>query len=105
VAEGGVPAKVADFGLARDLQVKEQALAGGGGRRSQGGRLRAGLRPPDKKIAFLLGFVADADPLDPYVFWPPGFGSGSSSQNYGSGSDPSIPLSKIIRKTSIPTVL
>jgi hypothetical protein len=33
---------LADFGLARDLQVKEQALAGGGGRRtSQGGRLRA----------------------------------------------------------------
>jgi hypothetical protein len=47
VAEGGV-AKVADFGLARDLQVKEQALAGGRGRDCQGGRLWAGQGPPGK---------------------------------------------------------
>jgi hypothetical protein len=48
--------------------------------------------------------VADPDPdldlSDPYVFGPPGSGSGSLSQMYGSGSE-----AKIVRKTLIPTVL
>ncbi len=39
--------------------------AGGGGRRSQGCRLRAGQGPPGEKIAFLLGSVANPDPSDP----------------------------------------
>jgi hypothetical protein len=30
--------------------------------------------------------VADPDPPDPHVFGPPGSGSGSTSQRYGSGS-------------------
>ncbi len=30
--------------------------------------------------------VADPDPYDPYVFEPPGSGSGSISHRYGSGS-------------------
>jgi hypothetical protein len=30
--------------------------------------------------------VADPDPLDPHVLGPPGSGSGSTSQRYGSGS-------------------
>jgi hypothetical protein len=38
----------------------------------------------------ITGSVADRDPSpdpsDPYVFGPPGSGSGSSSQMYGSGS-------------------
>ncbi len=37
-------------------------------------------------------------PSEPYVFGPPGSGSGSSSQRYGSGA-------KLVRKTSILTVL
>jgi hypothetical protein len=44
--------------------------------------------------------VADPDQTDPYVFGPPGSGSGSISQRYGSGS-----LSKNSKKTLIPTVL
>ncbi len=54
-----------------------------------------------------LGSVADPDPntdpdpSDPYVFGPPG--SGSISQRHGSGSF--YHQAKIVRKTSIPTVL
>jgi hypothetical protein len=40
---------------------------------------------------------------DPYVFGPPGPGSGSSSQWHGSGSF--YHRTKIVRKTLIPTVL
>jgi hypothetical protein len=47
----------------------------------------------------LLGSFADPDPSDPYVFWPPG--SGSGSQRYGSGS---FYQAKILRKTLITTV-
>jgi hypothetical protein len=38
---------------------------------------------------------------DPYVFGPPGSGSGSSIQRYGSGYH----QAKTVRKTLIPTVL
>jgi hypothetical protein len=33
----------------------------------------------------LLSSVADPDPPEPHVFGPPGSGSGSTSQRYGSG--------------------
>ncbi len=42
-------------------------------------------------------------PSDPYVFGPPGSGSESVSQRYGSGSF--YHQAKIVRKTLIPTVL
>jgi hypothetical protein len=42
----------------------------------------------------LEGSVADPDPSDPYVFGPPGSGSGSFYHQ-----------AKIVRKTLIPTVL
>jgi hypothetical protein len=47
--------------------------------------------------------VADPnpDPPDPHVFGPPGSGSGSISQSYGSGSF--YHKAKIVRKTLIPT--
>ncbi len=45
--------------------------------------------------------ISVADPDDPYVFGPPG--SGSVSQRYGSGSFNH--QAKLVRKTSIPTVL
>ncbi len=49
-------------------------------------------------------FVADPDP---YVFGPPGSGSGSISQRYGSGSGSGsiYHRAKIVRKPLIPTVL
>jgi hypothetical protein len=47
----------------------------------------------------------DLDPSDPYVFGPPGSGSGSTRQNFGSGSVSSYHQAKIVRKTLIPTVL
>ncbi len=47
--------------------------------------------------------VAEQDPSDPYVFGPPGSGSGSISQKYGSGSF--YHQAKIVRKTLIPTAL
>jgi len=49
-----------------------------------------------------VGSVADPnpDPLDVYVFGPPGFGS--INHMYGSGS---FYHAKIVRKTFIPTVL
>jgi hypothetical protein len=40
---------------------------------------------------------------DPHVFGP--LGSGSISQNYGSGFGSFYHRAKIIRKTSIPTIL
>ncbi len=43
------------------------------------------------------------DPLKPYVFWPPGSGSRTGSQRYGSGSF--YHEAKIVSKTLIPTVL
>ena len=45
----------------------------------------------------------DPDPPDPCVFGPPGSGSGSISQWYGSGSF--YHQVKFVRKTLIPTVL
>jgi hypothetical protein len=72
VAEGGV-AKVADSGLARDLQVKEQALAGGGGRSSQGKmivsfwavlQIRIRIQIRIRWIHMFLGLLdTDPDPL------------------------------------------
>jgi hypothetical protein len=50
-----------------------------------------------------LGIIADPDPSDVYVFRPPGSGSGSISQRYGSGSF--YHQAKLVRKTLIPTVL
>jgi hypothetical protein len=50
----------------------------------------------------------DPDPPDPLVFGPPGSGSGSISQRYGSGSGSEygsfFHQVKIVRKTLIPTV-
>jgi hypothetical protein len=43
------------------------------------------------------------DPPKPYVFRPPGSGSGTVSQRYGSGSF--YHEAKIVSKTLIPTVL
>jgi hypothetical protein len=48
--------------------------------------------------------VQDSDP-DPHVFGPPGSGSGSTSQRYGSRSGPFYHQAKEARKTLIPTVL
>ncbi len=45
----------------------------------------------------------DPDPPDPRVFGPPGSGSGSTSQRYGSGSF--YHHAKIVRKTLIPPIL
>ncbi len=57
----------------------------------------------------LLTSVADPDPnpdpSDPSVFGPPGSGSGSISQRYGSRSGSFYNQAKIVRKTLIPTVL
>jgi hypothetical protein len=46
--------------------------------------------------------AVDPDPYDPYVFGPPGSGSGSVSQRNGSGSF--YHQAKIVRITLIPTV-
>jgi hypothetical protein len=44
-------------------------------------------KPGKKKSSNALTSVADPEPNpDPYVFWPPGSGSGSISQRYGSRS-------------------
>jgi hypothetical protein len=65
-----------------------------------------GKRHPDRKKFWWFCIVADSD-QDPYVFGPPGSGSGSVSRRYGSvsGSGPFYPQAKIVRKTLIPTVL
>jgi hypothetical protein len=49
--------------------------------------------------------VADPDPSNPYGVGPPGSGSESVSQRYGSGSGFFYQQAKIVRKTLIPTVL
>ncbi len=56
-------------------------------------------------LIMMLTSVADPDPPDPRVFGPPGSGSGSTSQRYGSGSGSFYHHAKIVRKTLIPTVL
>ncbi len=61
------------------------------------------------QISIVLSIVAypdldpDPEPSDPYVFGPPGSGSGSICQRYGSGSFHHH--AKIVRKTWIPTIL
>ncbi len=58
-------------------------------------------------FTYVVGSVADPDPnpdpdpLDPLVFGPPGSGSRSISQRYGSFYH----HAKIVRKTLIPTIL
>ncbi len=47
----------------------------------------------------------DPDPPDPSVFGPPGSGSESISQRYGSGSGSFNHAAKIVRKALISTVL
>jgi hypothetical protein len=47
--------------------------------------------------------VPDPDPPDPHVFGPPGPGSESIRQRYGSGSF--YQQAEIVRKTLIPSVL
>jgi hypothetical protein len=47
----------------------------------------------------------DPDPLNPYVFGPPGSGSGSINTRYGSGSGSFCQQAKTVRKSLIPTVL
>jgi hypothetical protein len=51
--------------------------------------------------------VPDPDPPDPHVFGPPGSGSRSTSQRYGSefGSGSFYYHAKIVRKTLIPSIL
>jgi hypothetical protein len=58
---------------------------------------------PGSDIFLIFCSVADPDPdpPDPRVFGPPGFGSGSTSQRYGSVYH----HAKIVRKTLIPTIL
>jgi hypothetical protein len=56
-----------------------------------------------KEIITNLHSVVDPDSSDPYVFGPPGSGSGSISQRYGSAFF--YHQAKIVRKTMIPTVL
>jgi hypothetical protein len=51
------------------------------------------------------GSESGSDPQDPHVFEPPGSGSGSVSQRYGSGSGSFNHQAKKIRKTLIPTAL
>ncbi len=45
------------------------------------------------------------DSSDPYIFGPPGSGSGPINQRYGSGSGSFYHQAKIVRKILIPTVL
>ncbi len=49
----------------------------------------------------MFGSIADPDP---YVFGPPGSGSVSQCQLYGSGSGSFYHQAKIVRKTFIPNV-
>jgi hypothetical protein len=59
-----------------------------------------------KSIVSAQSSVADPDPNpDLHVFGPPGSGSGSISQRYGSRSGSLYHHEKIVRKTSIPTTL
>ncbi len=61
--------------------------------------------PRSKYLHIHCTSVADPDPPDPSVFWPPGSGSESISQRYGSGSGSFDHEAKIVRKASISTVL
>jgi hypothetical protein len=69
------------------------------------------LVPPLQPLAiysFKKNSLADPYPIpntDPYDFKPPGSGSGSISQRYGSRSGSFYHQAKIVRKTSIPTAL
>ncbi len=60
---------------------------------------------------FAVTSVADPDPPDQHIFGPPGSGSGSTNQRYGSGSVSGFGSgsfyhhAKIIRKTLNPTIL
>jgi hypothetical protein len=62
-------------------------------------------------ILYIIHKISDADPdpnpdlSDPYVFGPPGSGSGFISQRYGTGSRSGsfYYKEKIVRKTLIPT--
>jgi hypothetical protein len=62
-------------------------------------------RYPYANISYIALRNSVADP-DPYVFGPPGSGSGSISQRHGSGSGSFYhQAKKVVRKTLIPTVL
>jgi hypothetical protein len=91
-----------------------------GGAAELAGELLAGQRDPDEDVAgpsaarlhirifpnmIRNTSVADPDPdpSDPYVYGPPGSGSGSFSQRYGSGSFHQ--QAKIVKKNLIQTVL
>jgi hypothetical protein len=63
----------------------------------------------DFDLSFVLfcpfASVADPDPSDPYFFGPPGSGSRSASQRYGSGFGSFYHQEKMVKKTLIFTVL
>ncbi len=59
--------------------------------------------PKERSRCFPKASVADTDPSDPYVLGPPGSGSGSASQRYGSGFF--YHQAKIVRQILIPTLL
>jgi hypothetical protein len=65
--------------------------------------LRSRIRIEVKKLWIRINIVPDPDPPDPHVFGPPS--SGSISQRYGSGSGSFYHQAKIVRQTSISTVL
>jgi hypothetical protein len=69
--------------------------------------LRFGIRQTLEIFNQVLSSVPDLDPdpPDPHVFGPSGFGSGSITQRYGSGSGSFYQQAKLVRKTLIPTVL
>jgi hypothetical protein len=48
---------------------------------------------------------SDPDPSDPYVFGPPGSGTESITQRYGSGSGSFYHQAKVVRKILIPIAL
>jgi hypothetical protein len=60
-------------------------------------------------VLFLCSSAVDPDPNpdppDPHVFGPPGSGSGSISERYGSESGSFYNQEKKVRKTLIPTAL
>jgi hypothetical protein len=73
-----------------DLAGSERAMKTGavGERLKEGSNINKSLTTLGE---ILFGFisedcVADPDPSDPYVFGPPGSGSGYTSKRYGSGS-------------------
>ncbi len=65
-------------------------LAAGPHGRGQNCRRHGRTRPPHtgggQPGTYTKNNVADLDPQDPYVFGPPGSGSGSISTRHGSGS-------------------